>query len=39
VKITEYVTDGGKTVPRYSYLWSNENYVIRVFEILLKKLL
>jgi hypothetical protein len=31
VKITEYVTDGGKTVPRYSYLWSNENYVIRVF--------
>lgn len=31
VKITEYVTDGGKTVPRYSYLWSRENYVIRVF--------
>ena len=31
VKITDYVTSGGKTVPRYSYIWSNENYVIAVF--------
>ena len=31
VNITEYITSGGKTVPRYSYIWSNENYVIRVF--------
>lgn len=31
VKITDYVTSGGKTVPRYSYIWSNENYVIVVF--------
>lgn len=31
VKITEYVTAGGETVPRYSYLWNNENYVMRVF--------
>lgn len=31
VKITDYITSGGKTVPRYSYIWSNENYVIVVF--------
>lgn len=31
VKITEYVTSGGETVSRYSYIWSNENYVIVVF--------
>lgn len=28
VRITDYVTSGGESVPRYSYLWSNENYVI-----------
>ncbi|KKH49849.1 hypothetical protein EO95_18285 [Methanosarcina sp. 1.H.T.1A.1] len=31
VKITNYITSGGETVPRYSYIWSNENYVIKVF--------
>lgn len=31
VKITKYVTYEGKTVPRYSYIWSNEKYVIVVF--------
>lgn len=31
VKITDYITVGGKAVPRYSYIWSNENYVIVVF--------
>jgi hypothetical protein len=31
VKITDYTTFGGKTVPRYTYVWSNENYVIVVF--------
>lgn len=31
VNITEYITSGGQTVPRYSYIWSNENYTIRVF--------
>jgi hypothetical protein len=31
VKITDYDTSGGKIVPRYSYIWSNENYVIVVF--------
>ena len=31
VKITDYTTFGGKTVPRYTYIWSNENYVIVVF--------
>lgn len=31
VKITDYITSGGETVPRYSYIWSNENYVIVVF--------
>lgn len=28
VKITNYVTFGGEAVPRYSYIWNNENYVI-----------
>ncbi|MHC1755466.1 MAG: hypothetical protein AB9861_08570 [Methanosarcina sp.] len=31
VKILDYITSGGKTVSRYTYLWSNENYVIVVF--------
>lgn len=31
VKITEYTVSGGQTVPRYTYIWSNENYVIVVF--------
>ncbi|WP_440945701.1 hypothetical protein ACSAZL_16570 [Methanosarcina sp. T3] len=31
VIITDYMTSGGKTVPRYTYIWSNENYVIVVF--------
>jgi hypothetical protein len=31
VKITTYVTYGGKVLPRYSYIWNNENYVIAVF--------
>lgn len=31
VKITDYVTVAGKDVPRYSYIWSSENYVIVVF--------
>lgn len=31
VKITDYVTSGENTVPRYSYIWNNENYVIVVF--------
>jgi hypothetical protein len=31
VKITNYITSGGQTIPRYSYIWSNENYVIVVF--------
>ncbi|AKB19325.1 MULTISPECIES: hypothetical protein [unclassified Methanosarcina] len=30
VKITEYVRSGGADVPRYSYIWSNENYVLVV---------
>jgi hypothetical protein len=30
VKITTYVTYGGKVLPRYSYIWNNENYVIVV---------
>ncbi|MGB9930034.1 MAG: hypothetical protein ACPK85_16835 [Methanosarcina sp.] len=29
--ITDYITAGGKTVPRYSYIWNNENFVIAVF--------
>jgi hypothetical protein len=31
VRITDYITSGGKSVPRYSYIWSNENYVLVVF--------
>jgi hypothetical protein len=31
VNITNYVTSEGKFVPRYSYIWSNKNYVIAVF--------
>lgn len=31
VKILDYITSGGKTVSRYTYIWSNENYVIVVF--------
>ncbi len=31
VNITNYVTSEGKYVPRYSYIWSNKNYVIAVF--------
>jgi hypothetical protein len=31
VRITDYITSGGKSVPRYSYIWSNENYVLIVF--------
>lgn len=31
VKILDYITVGGETVSRYSYIWSNENYVIVVF--------
>ena len=30
VRITDYVTDAGKSVPRYSYIWNNENYVLVV---------
>jgi len=31
VKITNYITYGGKTIPRYSYIWNNGNYVIVVY--------
>jgi len=31
VRITRYVTDAGKTAPRYSYIWNNENYVLVVY--------
>lgn len=31
VEILDYITVGGKSVSRYSYIWSNENYVIVVF--------
>ena len=31
VRITDSVTLGGKAVPRYSYIWNNENYVIVAF--------
>jgi hypothetical protein len=31
LKITDFVTSNGETIPRYSYIWSNENYVIVVF--------
>ena len=30
VKITEYIRTGGADVPRYSYIWRNENYVLVV---------
>ncbi len=30
VRITNYVTEAGKTVPRYIYIWNNENYVLVV---------
>jgi hypothetical protein len=30
VRITNYVTDAGKTAPRYSYIWNNENYALVV---------
>jgi hypothetical protein len=30
VRITDYVIDAGKDVPRYSYIWNNENYVLIV---------
>lgn len=30
VRITNYVTDAAKEVPRYSYIWNNENYVLVV---------
>jgi predicted small secreted protein len=30
MRITDYVTDAGKSVPRYSYIWNNENYVLVV---------
>ncbi|MDD3317390.1 MAG: hypothetical protein PHH67_08745 [Methanosarcina sp.] len=30
VRIKKYVTDEGKPVPRYIYIWSNENYVLVV---------
>ncbi|AAM04269.1 hypothetical protein [Methanosarcina acetivorans] len=31
VIITKYITSGGEVVPRYTYIWSNENYVIVVY--------
>jgi hypothetical protein len=31
VRIIKYETSEGKSVPRYSYIWSNKNYVIAVF--------
>jgi len=31
VKILDAITSGGKNVFRYTYIWSNENYVIVVF--------
>jgi hypothetical protein len=30
VKIKKYVTDKGEPVPRYIYIWNNENYVLAV---------
>ena len=30
VRITDYVIDAGKSVPRYTYIWNNENYVLVV---------
>lgn len=31
VRITDYITSGGKSTPRYTYIWNNEKYVIAVF--------
>ncbi|RXA16170.1 hypothetical protein EQO05_14530 [Methanosarcina sp. MSH10X1] len=31
VRITDYIISGGNPVPRYSYIWDNENYVLVVF--------
>jgi hypothetical protein len=31
VKVLDYITSGGKSISRYTYIWSNENYVIVVF--------
>jgi hypothetical protein len=31
VRITDYITSGGKSIPRYTYIWNNEKYVIAVF--------
>jgi hypothetical protein len=31
VKITDSITSGGKQIPRYTYIWNNEKYVIAVF--------
>lgn len=28
LRITDYVIDAGKSVPRYTYIWNNENYVL-----------
>ena len=30
VRITDYVIDTEKSVPRYTYIWNNENYVLVV---------
>ena len=30
LRITDYVIDAGKSVPRYTYIWNNENYVLVV---------
>ena len=30
VRITDYVIDAGKSVPRYTYIWNNENDVLVV---------
>ena len=30
VRITDYVKKAGQSVPRYSYIWNNENYVLVV---------
>lgn len=31
VRMTNYITYAGKTTPRYSYIWNNENYVLAVY--------
>jgi hypothetical protein len=30
IRITDYTFEAGKTVPRYLYVWNNENYVLVV---------